>query len=113
MLIQYWLFFAYLFIISILDIFFGFNILLDMDGVLIDSEQFYEKRRYKYLKIKVINKQEGLNFIGSNEIAIWESLVPSHWYKREELKFDYREYRKNFLIPYKELENLSDILALI
>jgi beta-phosphoglucomutase-like phosphatase (HAD superfamily) len=49
-----------------------------MDGVLIDSEQFYEKRRYKYLKIKVINKQEGLNFIGSNEIAIWESLVPSH-----------------------------------
>lgn len=49
-------------------------VIFDMDGVLADTEYYYENRRKNFLLENGIPIPEG-NFIGSNEKAIWEALV--------------------------------------
>ena len=51
-------------------------VIFDMDGVLADTEYYYENRRKNFLLENGIPIPEG-NFIGSNEKAIWEALVPN------------------------------------
>ena len=43
------------------------------------------------------------NFIGSNEKAIWEALVPNDPVRRQEMLMAYREYRKARPTPYDKL----------
>ena len=47
-----------------------------MDGVLADTEYYYENRRKNFLLENGIPIPEG-NFIGSNEKAIWDAIVPN------------------------------------
>ena len=49
-------------------------VIFDMDGVLADTEYYYENRRKNFLLENGIPIPEG-NFIGSNEKAIWEAIV--------------------------------------
>ena len=51
-------------------------VIFDMDGVLADTEYYYENRRKNFLLENGIPIPEG-NFIGSNEKAIWEAIVPN------------------------------------
>ena len=68
-------------------------VIFDMDGVLADTEYYYENRRKNFLLENGIPIPEG-NFIGSNEKAIWEALVPNDPVRRQEMLMAYREYRK-------------------
>ena len=79
------------------------GIVFDMDGVLADTEHFYQKRREAFLIEKQFRFEAGLNFIGSNEKAIWEVLVPDNPKLRQDMMMEYREYRANYPEPYKEL----------
>ena len=68
-------------------------VIFDMDGVLADTEYYYENSRKNFLLENGIPIPEG-NFIGSNEKAIWEAIVPNDPVRRQEMLMAYREYRK-------------------
>ena len=59
-------------------------VIFDMDGVLADTEYYYENRRKNFLLENGIPIPEG-NFIGSNEKAIWEAIVPNDPVRRQEM----------------------------
>ena len=69
------------------------GIVFDMDGVLADTEHFYQKRREAFLREKDFVWDESLDFVGSNEKAIWEALVPEDEKLRQEMLMEYRAYR--------------------
>ena len=79
------------------------GIVFDMDGVLADTEHFYQKRREAYLREKQFVWDGSLDFVGSNEKAIWEALVPDDPVLRQKMLLEYREYRARHPEPYREL----------
>lgn len=70
------------------------GIVFDMDGVLADTEHFYQCRREAYLDRMDFPGPRGLDFVGSNEKAIWETLVPGDAELREQMLQGYRAYRR-------------------
>ena len=82
------------------------GIIFDMDGVLIDSEEFYFKRRMDFFqKIKIapgsINMEE---YVGKTEKGIWETLVPNDQALRSKLYLLYKKYQKDYPIkPHPEI----------
>lgn len=70
------------------------GVIFDMDGVLADTEYFYQQRREAYLERMDFPGPRGLDFIGSNEKAIWETLVPDDEELRREMMLGYRAYRR-------------------
>lgn len=76
-------------------------VIFDMDGVLADTEYYYENRRKNFLLENGIPIPEG-NFIGSNEKAIWEAIVPNDPVRRQEMLMAYREYRKVRPTPLRQ-----------
>lgn len=74
-----------------------------MDGVLADTEGYYTNRRDEYLRLMGYQRQEDTDFTGSNEKALWETMVPSDSELRQELLMGYRAYRKLHPIPFQKL----------
>lgn len=70
------------------------GIVFDMDGVLADTEHFYQCRREAYLDRMDFPGPRGVDFVGSNEKAIWETLVPGDAQLREQMLQGYRAYRR-------------------
>lgn len=79
------------------------GIIFDMDGVLADTESYYTNRRDEYLRLMGYQRQENTDFTGSNEKALWETMVPNDPELRQELLMGYRAYRKLHPIPFREL----------
>lgn len=80
-------------------------VLFDMDGVLVDTEWFYNRRRCAYLEEHGFAFDTIPDLSGSNETAIWEYFVPDDVRRREDLRLGYREYQKMHPVPYCELLN--------
>ena len=80
-------------------------VLFDMDGVLVDTEWFYNRRRVAYLETKGFTFDEIPDLSGSNEKAIWEYFVPDDEERREELSQGYAAYQVLHPVPYGELLN--------
>lgn len=78
------------------------GVIFDMDGVLIDSENFYFERRMKFFKvINVTPGTEDINdFIGQSNDKIWEMLVPNDYEYRKKLKLIY----ENDFLPNNEID---------
>ncbi|MDY2788861.1 MAG: HAD family phosphatase [Atopobium sp.] len=68
-------------------------VLFDMDGVLIDSESFYNQRRATFLKSVGRASQAHIDFSGCNDKTIWETLVPEDAKLRDALHTQYDAYR--------------------
>ncbi|MDY4522764.1 MAG: HAD family phosphatase [Atopobium sp.] len=68
-------------------------VLFDMDGVLIDSEPFYNQRIDAFLKSIGRAPESMIDFTGSNDNAIWETLVPEDATLRDALHAQYDAYR--------------------
>lgn len=79
------------------------GIIFDMDGVLADTESYYTNRRDEYLRLMGYQRQENTDFTGSNEKALWETMVPGDPELRQELLMGYRAYRKLHPVPFREL----------
>ncbi|NSB12697.1 HAD family hydrolase [Clostridium beijerinckii] len=83
-------------------------VIFDMDGVLVDTESFYFKRRMKFfddLKIEPATRKIE-DFIGSTNGMIWEMLVPDDE-KRNILKEEYLKYCKEHEVCFQEILNPS------
>lgn len=80
-------------------------VLFDMDGVLANTEGFYNRRRAAYLS-EVLPSYDGpWDFAGSNDKAIWETIVPDSVELRERLHAGYDVYRATHAEDYRELGN--------
>lgn len=79
------------------------GIIFDMDGVLADTEEWYTRRREEYLRRMDYHRQEDTDFTGSNEKALWDTMVPNDPELRQELLMGYRAYRKLHPVPFREL----------
>lgn len=81
-------------------------VLFDMDGVLVDTEWFYNRRRVAFMEEKGFHFDEIPDLSGSNEPAIWEALVPDDVELRERLRVEYKQvYSPDHPVPYTELLN--------
>lgn len=80
-----------------------------MDGVLIDSEYAYFKRRMSFFDS--IEEEPGTrsftDFIGLSDKMIWEKLIPDNKERRIILKEEYRKYREKNKISFKQIINKS------
>lgn len=80
-------------------------VLFDMDGVLADTESFYNRRRAAYLA-EVLPSYDGpWDFAGSNDVAIWETIVPGDAVLRDRLHAGYDRYRAEHPEDYRTLGN--------
>ena len=80
-------------------------VLFDMDGVLANTEAFYNRRRAAYLA-EVLPGYEGpWDFAGSNDVAIWETIVPGDPALRQRLHDGYDRYRASHPESYVQLGN--------
>lgn len=79
------------------------GVIFDMDGVLADTEYFYQTRRDAFLDAMDFPGPRGMDFVGSNERAIWEALVPNDPVLRQEMLQGYRAYRKLHPADYAAL----------
>ena len=81
-------------------------VLFDMDGVLVDTEWFYNRRRVAFMEEKGFHFDEIPDLSGSNEPAIWQALVPDDVELRERLRVEYKQvYSPVHPVPYAELLN--------
>lgn len=102
-------------------------VIFDIDGVLVESEEFYMNRRMKFFKeLNIIPGSTDINdFIGGNLDKNWEILVPNNEKLRKKLKdqyfkefepnnkIDFLKYsRRNLLKVFKFLKNRKIKIAL-
>ena len=80
-------------------------VLFDMDGVLADTEGFYNRRRAAYLAQALPGYDGPWDFAGSNDKAIWETIVPDDPQLRERLHAGYDAYRATHREDYRVLGN--------
>lgn len=80
-------------------------VLFDMDGVLADTEGFYNRRRAAYLTDVLPSYEGPWDFAGSNDRAIWETIVPDDPVLRERLHAGYDAYRVEHPEDYHVLGN--------
>lgn len=81
------------------------GVIFDLDGVLADTEGFYNRRREEYLAVIGFHWPGSTDFTGLNETAMWETIVPEDGELRQELLMGYRAYRRFHPTPFRELAN--------
>lgn len=80
------------------------GVIFDMDGVLVESEQFYFHRRIQFFEEKGIvpGSADLLDHVGKTDQGIWEMLIPKDRQLRNSLHEEYKAYRDNHPIDYSQ-----------
>lgn len=90
-------------------------VIFDMDGVLVQTEPFYNQRRTDFLRTQGMELPEGFDATGFNDRATWRALVPDDEVLRERLRRRYLAYAAEHRPPWRELlspgvqETLSEL----
>ncbi|MFZ7332942.1 HAD family hydrolase [Streptococcus pluranimalium] len=81
------------------------GIIFDMDGVLVDTEEFYLTRRLEFLKEEGIEPatMNIFDFVGETNNGIWKKLVPQDNTLRKRLSKKYDKYREEHPTDYRTL----------
>ncbi len=79
------------------------GIVFDMDGVLVDTEGFYQRQRESFLRERGIPFEEGRDFSGWNDQAVWEAIVPGNPALQQALLAEHHKYYQANPIPFAEL----------
>jgi len=91
-------------------------VIFDMDGVLVDTEQFYAQRREEFFSNHNISIQhmKYSDFIGGNMREIWSQILGVDYDQDEAAKLHaaYLELKDNNPLPYKDLlfPDVRDVL---
>ncbi|UQS84189.1 HAD family hydrolase [Bombilactobacillus thymidiniphilus] len=82
-------------------------IIFDMDGVLINSEQFYFQRRLEFLRSKqqIAGSQNFQDYVGASNQRVWQLLVPENEKLRNQLAKEYVIYQQNHPLVYPTVLN--------
>lgn len=88
-------------------------VIFDMDGVLIDSETFYFKRRMDFFRQNGIKpgSDQLADYVGNSEEQTWQLLVPDQS-KREHIYQEYLTYRDHHSIDFTKAMRRSVPLLL-
>lgn len=79
------------------------GIVFDMDGVLVDTEGFYQRQRESFLRERGVPFEEGRDFSGWDDQAVWAVLVPGDPALRKVLLEEHHRYYQAHPIPFAEL----------
>ena len=91
-------------------------VIFDMDGVLVDTEQFYAQRREEFFSSHniPIHHMRHSDFIGGNMREIWPQILGIDFdhEKAEASQTAYLEFKDRTPLPYKELlfPDVKDVL---
>lgn len=80
------------------------GIIFDMDGVIVDSEWQYQKRREAFMK-QLGYSLEGIElqrFIGESFRSLWTEVAPRVDISLEELEEKYESYKKSHPLDYQQ-----------
>ena len=80
------------------------GVIFDMDGVLVESEEFYYQRRIRFFEEKGIvpGSDNLLDHVGKTDRGIWEMLIPHDSHLRQALHEEYKTYREAHPIDYPD-----------
>jgi HAD superfamily hydrolase (TIGR01509 family) len=87
-------------------------VFFDMDGVLVDTENFYNRRRSQYLDSIGYEYKGAYDFSGLNDDVIWQAIVPDNIEVRNRLHKGYDQYRKIHPVDYAALANPDLLITL-
>lgn len=78
-------------------------IVFDKDGVLVDTEPYYDQRRRAFFAEVGIDDSAFPSFYGSNNEVIWKTVVPNDPVRRRALYQQFRLKFANAPVPYARL----------
>ena len=78
-------------------------IVFDKDGVLVDTEPYYDQRRRAFFAEVGIDDSAFPSFYGSNNEVIWKTVVPNDPVRRRALCQQFRLKFANASVPYARL----------
>lgn len=82
-----------------------------MDGVLVDTEGYYARRRKEFLLKKGLPYEDSWDFIGLNKQATWAKMVPDAALRKLLMEEYDRDYCPRHPIPFAKLAS-PDVLPL-
>lgn len=80
-------------------------VIFDMDGVIIQSEMLYQKRRNIFFEAHgiIVDDTFQRNVIGSNPVDMFAMIFPKSKDKQKEYLDKYNEFKKDYHIEFKEI----------
>lgn len=82
-------------------------VIFDLDGVIVFSENLYQKRRRAFFQQHDIYLTDEIQtqLVGSNPKDMFQLLIPEDVKKRKRLMQEFTEFRANYSIDYRKLLN--------